>query len=201
MGREWKTSHYKLMLLAVLSLMVSCMPKVEEEEIVPVVTLTSHDITGSNTNVVINLVGSCPVSTYVLRIQVNAGDWNVNNTAQSMTAASGVPIGQCNNGTLLIQYPVPDPFTARPITFRVKARLTDGRSSEEWAIRLVNYVAPTPALPGFAITSVGNSMDGGILSAAGVVTLLAAGGEPVSPNILDSSQTQLRTGLHGVLLE
>lgn len=198
---------FKTLLLGLLLITTACMPKVEEEEVVPVVKLTSHATTGTtNVAMKITLTGTCPISTYILKVLVNNVEYNISQSATvaTATANSGVPVGACTKGALTIVYPVPNPTIARSITFKVKAKQTDQRMSVNWATRTVNYVAPSVGVPGFAVISVG-----GISTGAGVM-MHGAGGEPYGgigneagapANVLTSAQTQMRSGLHGVMLD
>jgi hypothetical protein len=196
---------FKVLLFGLLMLTVSCMPKVEEEETVPVVKLTSSAVNGTtNTAMKITLLGTCPSSTYLMRVLVNNQESRIGQANTAAVANSGIPVGSCTKGTLTIVYPVPNPTLARSITFKVKAQLTDGRSSVEWAVRTVSYIPPSPGVPGFAVVAVGGVSTGAGLTMHGSGGELAGGvgnqaGAPA--NVLTSTQTMLRSGLHGVLLE
>lgn len=184
--------------LAVVALSAACMPKVEEDDVVPIVSLDNSAISGSaNSEMKVVLTGKCPSSTQMLRIMINSAEYTVESlrSLSSPTSNSGIPVGSCSNGVLTIQYPVPNPTLSRTITFKVKARLADGRSSVEWATKVVNYTPPPPTVPGYAVLAVG-----GIGTGTNVL-MHGAGGEPASPNVLTDAQTQLRTGLHGVITD
>ena len=180
------------------------MPKVEEDEVVPTVTITSSATNGTTADMKITLLGTCPVGTYLMRVLINGGEFSVGDAAgTTAVAGSGKPIGTCSKaGTFSITYPVPDPLVSRAITFKIKARLTDGRSSLEWAVRTVNYTALSVATPGFAIGSVGSTANSGILT-GGAYRLYSIGGEAVghSAGVPSSGAGIIRPGLYGVLLE
>lgn len=207
MERYWKKVN-TILLLPLLLALAACMPKVEEDEVIPIVTISSHAISGSTTDMKIRIIGSCPSSTFLLRVMVDATEYSVGGpNPASYAAGSGIPTGSCSGGSFVIDYPVPNNTVSRAINFKVKARLNDGRSSVDWATRLVNYTAPTPASPGYAIGSVGSTNDSGVLTAASTITAdtystYALGGEVAgNPNLLDDGTTVLRSGLHGVILE
>ena len=128
MVRTRSNITFKLLLLCLLTSAVACMPKVEEESVVPTVKLTSHATNGTTASMMkITLTGTCPSSTYIMRVLVNNKEYSVGQTNAQATANSGIPIGTCTKGVLSITYPVPNPSQARAITFKVKARLSDGR--------------------------------------------------------------------------
>lgn len=195
-------SPFYLALLAALAVLSACMPKVEEDEVVPVVTIDSAAVSGISVDRKVTLTGKCPLGTYMMRVAIDATEHGISEaSSSSWQASSGKPIGWCRNGAFQVDYPVPNPSAARQISFRIKARLADGRSSLEWAVRTVAYDAPVIGLPGMAIAAVGATTNSGILTAAGI-TMHSIGGEASGgPNVLTSSQSELRSGLHGVITE
>ncbi len=203
MGRVRIETIFRPLLLCFLAVAATaCMPKVEEDEVIPTVVIKSHAINGNRaTEMRIALTGSCPVSTYIMRVFVNNSEYSVGQSSLAIVENSGVPVGTCANGVLSIDYPVPNPMVKRTITFKVKARLNDGRSSLDWAIRSVNYAPPVPELSGFAILSVGGISSGSTLTmyGAGGEAYGGVGDEADAPgNILTSALATLRTGLFGL---
>lgn len=217
MGRMSNISHFRLIVCLLSVAITACMPKVEEDEVVPVVTITSHAINGTSFEPYITLQGACPAGTYMMRVSVNGQEFSVGESqGLTMTAVSGIPVGTCSSGSWWINYPVSNPGVVRTITFKVKAKLNDGRSSLEWATRVVNYVPPSAGVAGFVVAAVGATTNAGVLS--GVITLgpdagdtltvhsvggEVAGGDSTSQpgNILTSPFAQLRSALHGVITE
>lgn len=195
-------SPFYVLLGFVLLTSAACMPKVEEDEVVPVVTIDSAAVSGISTDRRVTLTGKCPLGTNILRVSAEAAEHGIGDAiSNSWTASSGKPLGWCRNGAFQIDYPVPNPTTARQITFKIKARLNDGRSSLEWAVRTVAYDNPVLGAPGFAIGAVGATLNSGILQAAGIM-VHSIGGEAVGgPNVQTSSQTELRSGVHAVITE
>jgi hypothetical protein len=177
------------------------MPKVEEDEVVPVMTITSAAVSGASIDRKITVIGECPLGTYMMRVMIDNAEQGISDASPSTwNASSGTLIGWCRNGAFKIEYPVPNPLVGRNITFKMKARLSDGRSSLEWAVRTVAYSAPVIGLPGYAIASVGATLNSGILQAAGIM-MHSIGGESVGNNVQTSTQTEHRTGLHGIITE
>lgn len=194
-------SPFYLLLIFVLSTAVACMPKVEEDEIVPVVTISSAAVSGPSIDRKITLIGACPLGTYMMRVLGEGAEQSIGDaTSSTWVVSSGTFVGWCRNGAFQLEYPVPNPASPRQITFRIKARLSDGRSSLDWAVRTVSYDAPVIGLPGYAIASVGATTNSGILQAAGLM-LHSIGGETAGNNILSSAQAQVRSGLHGIITE
>lgn len=192
----------RLLSISMSLFLISCMAKVENEDVIDSVEITSHEIERSGINSKIILHGVCPKYTSQLKINVEAGGYEV--VPSSMTnpaayvAGSGVPIGECNNGVLRIEYPVPNPRTSRLVPFKVKAKMPDGKISLYAALRDVDYSIPSENLPGFAVTS------GGAFEGASGITVHASAGIAYNRNgtlnVTGASAT-LRAGLQGILYD
>lgn len=205
MVRIRNDTTFIVLLSSLLVLTISCMPKVEEESAVPVVKLTSAAVNGAtNPEMKISLSGTCPTSTYVMKVLISNQEFKIGQSSASTAANSGTPVGSCSKGILSITYPVPNPTVMRSITFKVKAQLSDGRTSVNWATRTVSYVPPSPTVPGFAVLAVG-----GISTGTGLL-MHAAGGEPYGgvgdeinapASVLTSSQAILKSGVHSIIID
>ncbi len=182
--------------------LISCMAKVENEDVIESVEITSHEIERSGANAKIILHGVCPRYTSTLKINSGASSYDVVPSSMSdpaaYVAASGVPIGECNNGVLRVEYPVPNPGTARIIPFKVKAKMADGKISLYAAIRDVDFSIPLETLPGFAVTS------GGAFEGSSGITVHASAGIVFNRNdsiIITGASATLRAGLQGILYD
>lgn len=182
--------------------LISCMAKVENEDVIDSVEITSHEIERNGPNAKIILHGVCPKYTSVLKINAETNGFDV--TPSSMTnpsawvEASGVPIGECNNGVLRVEYPVPNPSQSRIIPFKVKAKMPDGKISLYAAMRDVDFSIPTESMPGFAVTS-GGAFEG----SSGITVHASAGivhGRVGNLNVTGASAS-LRAGLQGILYD
>lgn len=164
MGRIDRKPQLLALLLSSAFVLSACMPKIEEADIPANATLTADKTTGAApAEMKITLTGTCPPSSVRLRVLVAGTEYNVDQSTSSLVANSGIPIGTCKNGILTINYPVPNPTVSRTITFKVKARLNDGRSSVTWATRDVRYYAPNvgPGLPiavGYRFSNAGGNV-------------------------------------------
>lgn len=183
-------------------LLISCMAKVENEDVIESVEITSHEIERTGLNAKIILHGVCPRYVNALKINAEAGGHDV--VPSSMTnptawvEASGVPIGECNAGVLRIEYPVPNPLTGRMINFKVKAKMADGKISLYAALRDVDYSIPTESLPGYAVTS------GGAFEGSSGITVHASAGIAygrVGGLVASGPNATLRMGLQGILYD
>lgn len=184
-------------LFSVIAL-TACMPKIQNEAPVESAELLSHEIFRySGTEAKIVLHGTCPITTKEFRISAEETSHSVTSTSASLVDGSGIPIATCTAGVLLIEYPVPNPTTARIVPFKVKVKTNDGRLSVYWAKLNVNYSLPVPNISGFAVTSGGADVTGG-----GTTRLHGSAGEPAGvPMVIDGTGIKLRSGLHGVLFD
>jgi hypothetical protein len=189
-------------ILLIVSFLVSCMAKMENEDVIDSVEITSHEIERNGQNAKIILHGTCPK--YTSALKVNASTLSFDVVPSSMTnpsawvEGSGVPIGECNNGVLRVEYPVPNPTQSRVINFKVKAKMPDGKISLYAAIRDVDYSIPSQGIPGFAVTS------GGDFKATDGITIHASVGIAhgnVGGLIYGSANASLRSGLQGILYD
>jgi hypothetical protein len=99
---------------------------------------------------------------------------------------------------LTIEYPVPNPSNApRIISFKVKAKMPDGKLSLYAAIRNVEYVLPAETLAGFEVCS------GGSFDVTGSIYINATAGLPYSGKLgsflVSGGTANLRVGLQGLL--
>lgn len=204
----WNVSiklHSKFfILLASMLLASACMPKVEEGGDVEDVIITSHEIERNGTNAKVILHGTCPKATDSYRVNVEEIGWDVYSPLiTAWSEGSGQPVGTCTNGVLNIQYPVPRPDESRMISFRVKAKMADGKLSMYPAIRDVLYNMPSLSAPGFAVTS------GGAFETTGSVTIHASAGIVHSYNptpstgmlVVPGVSASLRAGLQGIIFD
>jgi len=182
--------------------LISCMAKVENEDVIDSVEITSHEIERNGPNAKVILHGVCPRYTSVLKINAESSGYDV--TPSSMTnpsayvEASGVPIGECNNGVLRVEYPVPRPGSARIIPFKLKAKMPDGKISLYAALRNVDYSIPAENLPGYAVTS------GGAFEGSSGITVHASAGIVFNRNnslSVSGASATLRAGLQGILYD
>ncbi len=176
------------------------MAKVEDEDAIDSVSITSHEIERNGGNSKIVLHGVCPKYTSELKILAASGNYDVFPSSMTNPSAwvdaSGVPIGECNNGVLRIEYPVPNPFQPRIIPFKVKAKMPDGKISLYAALRDVDYSMAAEALPGFAVTS------GGVFGVGGGLTVHASAGIVYGRTgdlLITTPNLTLRSGLQGIL--
>ncbi len=189
-------------ILAVASMVASCMAKMENEDVIESVEVNSHEIEVNGAHAKIILHGICPKYTSALKINIGSSSYDVVPASMSNPSSwvdgSGVPIGECNNGILRVEYPVPNPGNARVIQFKIKAKMPDGKISLYAAIRDVDFSVPTQNLPGLAVTS------GGIFGVGGGLTVHASAGIAYGrPGTLinNAANASLRTGLQGILYD
>jgi hypothetical protein len=175
------------------------MAKVENEDVVQSVEITSHEIERTGPNSKIILHGICPKYTSVLKINVNSAGFDVSPASMlNYVADSGTPVGECNNGVLLIEYPVPNPQTARIISFKVKSKMQDGKISLYAAMRDVDYSIPAENLPGYAVTS------GGAFEGSSGITINSSAGLVAGRSnqiVISGANATLRAGLQGILYD
>lgn len=209
MGHFIFKSHFSKVLrgIFVFSMFIlfsACMPKVEEGSDVDDITITSHDIERSGSNAKVILHGTCPTTTDSYRVNVEEVGWDVYSPLiTALVEGSGQPIGTCTAGVLNIQYPVPRPSEGRTISFRVKAKLSDGKLSLYPALRDVLYELPTVGVPGFMVAA------GGAFETTGAVTVHASIGiahayVPTASTgtlLVPGSSASLRAGLQGLLYD
>lgn len=180
--------------LMILLISWGCMPKIENEDPVESVTITGNDIISPSAgNARIHIYGTCPQMTKNFKVSVDQDSYSVS-SASGLVESSGVPIGTCTNGAMVITYPVPNPATSRTISFKIKAQMNDGRISLYWAQANVNYALPVPAVKGFAVTSGGGSVTGGGDKVMGTT-------EIISPIILNHPNLKVRSGLNGIIFD
>lgn len=182
--------------------LVSCMAKVENEDVIDSIEITSHEIERNGPNAKIILHGICPKYTDILKINVETHGYDITPSSMSNPSAwaegSGVPIGECANGVLTVEYPVPNPSQGRIIPFKLKAKMPDGKISLYAALRDVDYSIPAENLPGFAVTS------GGFFGFSNGITLHGSAGivyGKVGTVIVSSASATLRAGLQGILYD
>lgn len=195
-----KTNH--LLCITMSLFLISCMAKVENEDMIDSVKITSHEIERDGVNTKIILHGICPKYTSTLKINSETKGHDVVPSSMSnpaaYVAASGVPIGECNNGVLRIEYPVPNPRVTRIIPFKVKAKMADGKISLYAALRDVDYSIPAETLPGYAVTS------GGAFEGSSGITVHASAGivyNRANTIMVTGADATLRAGLHGILYD
>lgn len=196
---------YKFLTSLVAMLLISaCMPKVEEPTAMEDITITSHEIERNGPNAKIILHGTCPMATDSYRVNVEELGWDVYSPLiTAWSEGSGQPVGTCTNGVLNIQYPVPRPEESRMVSFRVKAKMADGKLSMYPAMRDVPYELPSLGAPGFAVTS------GGAFETTGSVTIHASAGIVHSYNptpstgtlVVPGASASLRAGLQGIIFD
>lgn len=189
----------RLVCISMSLFLISCMAKVENEDVIESVEITSHEVVRSGLDAKIVLHGVCPVYTSILKINVDSAAFDV--TPASMGAfvgSSGIPVGECNNGVLRIEYPVPTPASPRLISFKVKAKMADGKISLYAALRDVDYTIPAENLPGYAVTS------GGAFEGSSGITIHGSAGIVAGRSneiIISGASATLRAGLHGILYD
>jgi hypothetical protein len=184
--------------ICALLLLAGCMAKVENEDVIEGVEITSHDIERDGGNVKVTLHGTCPKSSTALKMDVDSTLFDV--IPSSMTTyvdGSGVPVGNCVNGVLTVEYPVPNP-TQQPriIKFKVKAKMNDGKISLYAALRDVDFALPAENLAGFEVNS------GGGFETTGAITIHASAGTVASrpgSYLIPGGTGNLRAGLQGLL--
>jgi hypothetical protein len=178
------------------------MAKVENEDVIDSIEITSHEIERNGGNAKIILHGVCPRYTDILKVNVETHGYDV--TPSSMTnpsawvESSGVPIGECLNGVLTVEYPVPNPMQGRIIPFKLKAKMPDGKISLYAALRDVDYSIPIQNIPGYAVTS------GGAFEGSGGLTIHGSAGivfGKVGNLIVSGGSVTLRAGLQGILYD
>lgn len=192
----------RLLCLSMSLFLISCMAKVENEDVIDSVEITSHEIERSGPNSKIILHGVCPKYTSALKTNIGSIGFDILPSSMTNPSAwvegSGVPIGECNNGVLRVEYPVPNPDTARVIAFKVKAKMPDGKISLYAAMRDVDYSIPKENLPGFAVVS------GGAFEGSSGITIHASAGivaGRVGQIIISGANATLRDGLQGILYD
>lgn len=192
----------RILCISMSLFLISCMAKVENEDVIDSVEITSHEIERDGPNAKVILHGVCPRYTSVLKINVESSGHDVSPSSMSnpsaYVAGSGVPIGECNNGVLRVEYPVPNPGTSRVIPFKVKAKMPDGKISLYAALRNVDYAIPTESLPGFAVVS------GGAFEGSSGITVHASAGIVYNRNnaiTITGANANLRAGLQGILYD
>lgn len=179
--------------------LIGCMAKVEDEDVIDSVSITSHEIERTGSNAKIILHGVCPKYTSALKINAANAGFDVIPSSMTNPSAwveqSGVPIGECNNGILRVEYPVPNPFQSRIISFKIKAKMPDGKISLYAALRDVDYSMAAENLPGYAVTSGGGFATTGLTvhASAGIVHGRLGNVLVSAPN------ATLRAGLQGIL--
>lgn len=192
----------RILCITMSMFLISCMAKVENEDVIDSIEITSHEIERDGPNAKVILHGVCPRYTSVLKINAESSGYDV--TPSSMTnpsayvAGSGVPIGECSNGVLRVEYPVPRPGSSRIIPFKLKAKMPDGKISLYAALRKVDYSIPSETLPGYAVTS------GGAFEGSSGITVHASAGVVFNRSntlTLTGASATLRAGLQGILYD
>ncbi len=174
------------------------MAKVENEDAIESVEITSHTIYRDGTHAKIVLQGSCPKSSAALKIDVDATLYDaVPGSLTTYAEDTGIPVGECVNGVLTIDYPVPNPENQpRIIKFKVKSKMKDGKVSLYAALRDVEYVKPGETLAGYEVNS------GGGFGATGGILIYASAGGVASKSgsyLVSGLGANLRLGLQGLL--
>jgi hypothetical protein len=190
---------FRFLCISMSLFLISCMAKVENEDVIESVTITSHEIVRSGPSAKVILHGVCPKYTTVLKITIGASGFDVTPASISgYVPDSGVPVGECNAGILTIEYPVPNPQQARVIPFKVKAKMPDGKISLYAALRDVDYSIPPDNLPGYALTSGGAFEGSSGITIHGSAGLVAGRANEI---VITGASATLRAGLQGILYD
>lgn len=194
----------RFVLLAMGFLVISCMPSIQDEELIAKPEILTHSVDSvGGSNFDINLTGSCPVAASRIYVSVNNDSYS-EALSLGAVAGSGNPVGSCSAGTLSIIYPVPNPSLGREITFKVRVGDVEGKRGSILTYT-INYQPTSQGQPGFGIVSVG-----GVISnvSGNNMVLYTAGGEVVRPDnhltdgfVVTGSGMVIRNGLAGIHLE